>query len=109
MKSFKEYAASSSTQSASKQEQINKTQSVAEEYTQDTKSAEELTKKIASAYNGMSNMDMLKNILIEAEKSKRAGTLSNQEIEAFYQNFSSMLNGFQRKKLREIVDRLKEI
>ena len=104
MKSFKDYANQQPTD-----ERMNKTESVAENYTQDTQSAEELTKKIASAYNGMSNMDMLKNILMEAEKSKRAGTLSNEEIEAFYQNFSPMLNGFQRKKLREIIDRLKEI
>lgn len=71
--------------------------------------AEELTKKIAEAYNGRSNMDMLRSILAEAEKGKRAGTLSNEEIEAFYQSFSPMLDGFQRKKLREIVNRLKEI
>lgn len=82
---------------------------MAEEYANDSQTAEELTKKIASAYNGMSNMDMLKNILSEAEKSKRAGTLSNQEIENFYQNFAPMLNGFQKKKLREIVDKLKQI
>ena len=71
--------------------------------------AEELTKKIAAAYNGQSNMEMLKNILLEAEKSKRAGTLSNEEIETFYQSFAPMLDGFQRRKLREIVDRLKSI
>jgi hypothetical protein len=52
---------------------------------------------------------MLKNILIEAEKSKRAGTLSNEEIENFYQSFSPMLDGIQRKRLRAIVDRLKDI
>ncbi len=104
MKSFKDYA-----NQQSHDERTQKAASVAEMQTQDKQTAEELTKKIASAYNGMNNMDMLKNILAEAEKSKREGTLSNQEIEAFYQNFSPMLNGFQRRKLREIVDRLKEI
>ncbi len=72
-------------------------------------SAEELTKKIAAAYHGKSNLTMLRNILTEAEKSKRAGTLSNEEIEGFYQSFSPMLNATQRKQLRGIVDRLKEI
>ena len=71
--------------------------------------AEELTKKIAKAYNGRSNGDMLKSILMEAEKSKRAGTLSNEEIEAFYQNFAPMLDASQRKRLRQVVERLKEI
>ncbi|MBE7068205.1 MAG: hypothetical protein E7381_02780 [Clostridiales bacterium] len=71
--------------------------------------AEELTKKIASAYNGKSNMEMMKSILSEAEKSKRAGTLSNAELENFYQTFSPMIDGAQRKKLRSIIDKLKSI
>ena len=52
---------------------------------------------------------MLKNILAEAEKSKRAGTLSNAELEEFYEMFSPMLDGFQRGALRVIVDKLKQI
>ena len=71
--------------------------------------AEELTRRIASAYNGRSNGDMLKSILAEAEKSKRAGTLSNEEIDAFYQNFAPMLDSSQKKRLRQIVERLKQI
>ena len=71
--------------------------------------AENLTQKIAEAYNGKSNLEMLKNILAEAEKGKRNGTLSNAEIEQFYQTFSPMLDGFQRAYLREIVERLKAI
>lgn len=74
-----------------------------------TASAAELAQKLASAYNGKSNMAMLRNILAEAEKSKRAGTLSNEEIEAFYQSFAPMLNPTQRRQLRVIVDRLKAI
>ena len=77
--------------------------------TQNTLTAEDLTKRIAQAYNGKSNADMMRSILAEAEKSKRAGTLSNQEIETFYQTFSPMLDNSQRKKLRAIVERLKNI
>ena len=76
---------------------------------QETASAEELARRLAKAYNGKSNMAMMKNILDEAEKSKRAGTLSNEEIENFYQTFSPMLDSSQRKKLRSIVEKLKEI
>lgn len=72
-------------------------------------SAEELTRKIASAYNGKSNADMLRSILSEAEKSKRAGTLSNEEIENFYRSFAPMLDNSQRKRLRAVVNKLKEI
>ena len=92
MKSFKDYA---NDQPKEKENQAA--------------SAEELTKKIASAYHGKSNADMLKSILAEAEKSKRAGTLSNEEIENFYQTFSPMLDSGQRKKLRAIVEKLKQI
>ena len=72
-------------------------------------SIEELTKQIANAYHGRSNAEMLKSILLQAEASKRAGTLSNAEIENFYQSFAPMLNGAQKKKLREIVEKLKRI
>lgn len=76
---------------------------------ENTATAEELAQRIAAAYNGRSNADMLRNILLEAEKSKRAGTLSNEEIESFYQTFSPMLDATQRRKLRMIVDKLKSI
>ena len=76
---------------------------------ENTASAEELAQKLAAAYHGKSNAAMFANILKEAEKSKRAGTLSNEEIEAFYQSFAPMLNATQRKQLRVIVERLKSI
>lgn len=71
--------------------------------------AEELTQRIARAYNGKSDGEMLKNVLAEAERGKRAGTLSNAEIDAFYAQFSPMLDNSQRKKLKYIVERLKKI
>ncbi len=72
-------------------------------------SAEELAKKLASAYNGKSNAVMLRQILAEAEKSKRAGTLSNEELEGFYRSFSPMVSPTQRRQLREVVEKLKKI
>ena len=65
-------------------------------------SAAELTKKIAAAYNGKSSADMFRNILSEAEKSKRAGTLSNEEI-------SPLLDNAKRRQLKSVVERLKRI
>ena len=96
MKNFKEYA---------KQAPENNGKGDASQ----AASAEELTRKIASAYNGKSNADMLRSILSEAEKSKRAGTLSNAEIENFYRSFAPMLDNSQRKRLRAVVNKLKEI
>ena len=97
MKNFKDYS-KTQTEGANFQATPN-----------DTATAEELTRKIASAYAGKSNASMLKSILQEAEKSKRAGTLSNEEIENFYQSFAPMLDGVQRKKLRAVVEELKRI
>ncbi len=94
MKSFKEYTKTAANVAATQEETAN---------------AEELTKKIAAAYDGKSSMDVMRSILAEAEKSKRAGTLSNAELESFYQTFSPMLDVFQRRQLRTVVDRLKEI
>ena len=93
MRSFKDYTSEGDVKSE-KTEALN---------------AEELMKKIASAYNGKSNADILRGILVEAEKSKRAGTLTNEELESFYQTFSLMLDATQRKRLRAVIDRLKRI
>ncbi len=71
--------------------------------------AERLTKQIAAAYNGKSNADMWKNIVEEAEKSRKAGTLSDEEIDAFYLAFSPMLDSAQHKKLKAIVEKLKKM
>lgn len=99
MKSFKEYTKQAADVASSQTEQTE----------EETLNAEELTRKIAAACNGRSNADMLRGILAEAEKSKRAGTLSNEEIEAFYQSFAPMLNALQKRQLRAVVEKLKQI
>lgn len=109
MKSFKQYGKQNVTQrekSSSSQTDGRLGEGTA---MPETASAEELTQKIANAYHGRSNADMLRSILAEAERSKRAGTLSNEEIENFYQTFSPMLDSSQRKRLRAVVERLKNI
>ena len=94
MKSYKDYEKKASSVAEGDLEQAD---------------AEALTRKIASAYQGKSNATVLKSILEEAEKSKRAGTLTNEEIENFYKSFAPMLNGFQKKQLRAVVEKLKNI
>ena len=108
MKSYKDYtkraAEAAETQQKQKDRDMDGSNGQSSAY-----GAEDLAKQIADVYNGKSNATVLKGILEEAERSKRAGTLSNEELETFYQSFSPMLNGFQRKQLRAVVDRLKEI
>ncbi len=103
MKSFKEYSKQAADVANAHNGESENTQN------QDGATAEQLAQKIAAAYNGKSNAAMLQSILEEAERGKRAGTLSNEEIERFYQSFAPMLDGFQRKRLRAVVQRLKEI
>ena len=75
----------------------------------DESSIEDLIKQVAGDYNGKTNAQMLAGILKEAEQAKRQGRLSNTQIDEFYAQFSPMLNDFQRKKLQEIVKKLKNI
>ena len=103
MKTFKDYLQKGKNETDTFQESAQQASSVS------TANAEELAQQIARAYNGTSNADMLKNILLEAEKGKRNGTLSNEEIENFYQTFSPMLDAQKRKRLRAIIDKLKQI
>lgn len=107
MKSFKEYAKQNGNPADNPQTKNESNQTGSENAASAT--AEELAQKLARSYNGKSNAAMLKNILEEAEKSKRAGTLTNAEIEAFYQSFAPMLDATQKRKLRSVVEKLKQI
>ena len=95
MKSFKDY------EPQSQRESMNKEQTY--------ESAEDLTKRLAEAFNGKSSGAMLKEILSEAERSKRAGALTNEEIDSFYEQFSPMLNFAQRSLLKNVVEKLKKL
>lgn len=64
-------------------------------------------KAVAGKYNGRSEGDMLKEIYARALEGKKNGTLSNEQIDAFYRQFSPMLDGAKKKKLKRIVEQLK--
>ena len=69
----------------------------------------DLANTIARAMNGKNERQILSAILSEAERGKRAGTLSNDDIDRFYTALSPMLDGAKRRKLKEIIERLKQI
>ena len=77
-------------------------------YTQESDVAR-LTSQIAQAYDGKASMDVLQSIVQQAEESKRKGTLTNEDIDAFYKEFSPMLDSGQQKMLQVVVQRLKRI
>ena len=69
----------------------------------------EEAKKVAASYDGKSENDLLKSIYARAVEGKRSGTLTNEQIDAFYAQFSPMLDGAKRKKLQKIVAELKKM
>ena len=81
-------------------------------YTQDDGGFEndkgvELVKRVAASMQGKSSGEIMRAVIEEAEKGKRAGTLTNEDLDNFYSLMSPTLDGFRRRKLKSIVERLK--
>lgn len=75
----------------------------------DVNATVELAKTVSKAMNGKSQGQLLQTIISEAERGKRDGTLTNADLDNFYNALSPMLDGFKRKKLKEVIIRLKNI
>ena len=69
----------------------------------------ELAKVLSKAMNGKSERQLLATIIAEAERGKREGTLSNADLDNFYNALYPLLDGFKRKKLKEVIAKLKAI
>ncbi len=65
--------------------------------------------RIAKNFDGKNQNDLLRAIYREAEKGKRAGTLSNAEIDGFVNLLSPALDDRKRKYLKKIAEELKKI
>ena len=72
-------------------------------------SSMDFAKTVASAMNGKSEAQIWRTILAEAERGKRAGTLTNEDIDNFAASVMPLLDGYKRKKLKEVIAKLKEI
>lgn len=75
----------------------------------DVNSAVNMAEMMAKAFAGKSEGQILQTILAQAEQGKRDGTLTNADIDNFYNAVAPMLDGFKRQKLKNIVARLKSI
>ena len=69
----------------------------------------ELIGSLAGKYNGASEEELMKAIVKEAEKGKRNGTLSNEDIDRFVSMLSPMLDGKKRAMLNKVATELKKI
>ncbi len=72
-------------------------------------SAVEMAKILSKAMNGKSEGQILRTIIAEAERGKRDGTLTNADLDNFYNALYPLLDGIKRKKLKEVITKLKSI
>ena len=68
-----------------------------------------LIKDVSAKMQGRSQNDIMRAIIEEAERGKRAGTLTNEDIDNFYNLMAPTLDGFKKQKLKSIIARLKRI
>lgn len=69
----------------------------------------ELAKVLTKAMAGKNEGQILHTIIAEAERGKREGTLTNADLDNFYNALAPFVDGFKRRKLKEVINRLKSI
>ncbi len=65
--------------------------------------------ELSQKFDGKSQNELLKAIYVEAEKNKRNGTLTNDQIDTFVSLLSPALDDKKRKLLKKIANQLKKI
>lgn len=70
---------------------------------------EEEVKRLARTFHGKGEGELMRAILERAVEGKKNGTLTNEQIDAFYAQFSPMLDSAKKKKLQKIIERLKNM
>ena len=68
-----------------------------------------MAKKMAAAFDGKGEGDLLRAIYKEAEKGRKNGSLSDADLDNFYAALSPMLDGAKRKKLAFVISKLKKM
>ncbi|MBO5851577.1 MAG: hypothetical protein J6R29_04525, partial [Clostridia bacterium] len=59
-------------------------------------------------YEGASEEDIISAIMLEAEKGRKRGTLTDSDIDNFYKMLYPMLNSSQQKKLNSVINKIKK-
>ena len=65
--------------------------------------------RLMKNYDGKNESELVRDIYARALAGKRDGSLTNEEIDAFYAQFAPMLDGAKRKKLQKIIEQLKKM
>jgi hypothetical protein len=80
-----------------------------EENKKDNQNVIDMVTKMAKQFDGKSQGELMKAVFDEAKKRKKAGRLSNEEIDGFYAMLYPMMDDKQRKMLTKIVEELKRL
>lgn len=67
------------------------------------------TEELIDAYKGKKESDIFAEIYRKALEGKKNGTLTNEQIDAFTARILPMLDAKQRKKLKAVAEKLKQI
>ena len=70
--------------------------------------AMDMLKNWVSKYEGMSEEELIKAIVKEAEKNRAEGKLSDADLDSFKTLLLPLLNSSQAKKLEKIIEKLKK-
>ena len=65
--------------------------------------------RIAKNFDGKNSDELIRAIYKEAERGKRAGTLTNEEIDGFVALLSPALDERKRRYLKKIAEEIKKI
>lgn len=65
--------------------------------------------RLAARYDGKNEEQLTQDIFARAAEGKKNGTLTNEQIDEFYRQFSPMLDAAKRKKLQKLIARLKQM
>ena len=75
----------------------------------DAANLEAEAKRLAAKYDGKNEVVLLRDIYARAEAGKRDGTLTNEQIDAFYRQIEPMLDRAKKRKLQKLIAQLKSI
>ena len=99
MKDFKSYSSEQPEKKTDQQNQMPK----------EVNSTVEMAKILTKTMNGKSESQILRTIISEAERGKREGTLTNADLDNFYNALAPLLDGIKKRKLKEVITKLKSI
>ena len=69
----------------------------------------DMAKRLTSAFEGKGEGDVLRAIYQEAERGRKNGSLTDADLDNFYNALAPMLDGFKRKKLAPVISKLKKM